>query len=113
MSGKISVKRVGFHWKYQENQGISSDVLVAGILWHTDILIMAYFELSTVLRSANVDALLASVSLLNSNTHFFIRKKVIRKRGSDVQNLAKISVSKIKCFYWPNIDITSFLHSKC
>ena len=52
-------------------------------------------------------------------TLFFIRKKFIRKWGSNRQNLKKIvrksrgSISKIKCFYRPKIGISSLLHSKC
>ena len=51
-------------------------------------------------------------------TFFFIRKKCIRKWGSNRQNLKKIirksrgSISKIKCFYRPKIGISSLLHSK-
>ena len=50
---------------------------------------------------------------------FFIRKKFIRQYGSSRKSLMKIvrksrgSISKIKCFYRPNIDISSLLHSKC
>ena len=49
--------------------------------------------------------------------HFFTRKKFIRKLSSNGQNLKKIlrkwrsSISNIKCFYWPKIDISSSLHS--
>ena len=49
----------------------------------------------------------------------FIRKKFIRKWGSNRQNLKKMvrksrgSMSKIKCFYRPKIGISSLLHSKC
>ena len=44
----------------------------------------------------------------------FIRKKFIRKRGSNGQNLKKIlrkspgSISTIKCFYSPKIDIRHY-----
>ena len=48
---------------------------------------------------------------------FFIRKKLIRKRGSTRQNLKKLvrkaqgSTSKIKCFHRPKINILSLLRS--
>ena len=47
-------------------------------------------------------------------TFFFIRKKFIRKWGSNGQNLKKIlresrgSISEMYCFYWPNIDIRRY-----
>ena len=58
--------------------------------------------------------------LFDSCTHFsFIRKRFIRKWGSNGQNHKKIlrksrdSISRFECFYWPKIDISSLLHSKC
>ena len=65
---------------------------------------------------------LREISSLQSfllNTRFFIRKKFIRKWGSNCQNLKKIvrksrvSIFNIKCFYWPKIDSSLLLHSKC
>ena len=55
--------------------------------------------------------------LLSSSTRFFIRKKFIRKWGSNLLNLKKISrksrgsISIIECFYWPkiyNFVVTAF-----
>ena len=48
--------------------------------------------------------------------HVFLEEKVLKE---DEAQMAKVlrklrgSSTKLSCFYWPIIDISSLLHSKC